>query len=98
MLNELVEIRNIALNNYYLTECKQQLGLYNKAVRSLESYLQSQEYLDDAKSNQNSFKGEINPLVNDNIKLSKIKSDLPIDISDIDMYTVDFDLDLYGEK
>lgn len=96
MLNQLVEIRNIALDNYYLTECKQQLGLYNKAVRSLESYLQSQEYLDDIQKNGNSFVGELNPLKSDEIKLFKIKDNSEVNISDVDMYTVDYELDIYG--
>lgn len=97
MLNELVDIRDIALRNYYLTESKQQLGLYNKAVKSLESYLDSQEYLD-THHNGSRFKGIINPLEVDSIVITRIKDENSIDISDVDMYTVDFDLDLYGEK
>lgn len=97
MLNELVEIRNIALENYYLTESKQQLGLYNKAVKNLENYLQSQEYLS-TYHNGSRFKGIINPLKADSIQYFKIKDENELDISDVDMYTVDYELDLYGEK
>jgi hypothetical protein len=97
MLNELIEIRNIALDNYYLTENKQQLGLYNKAVTNLKNYLDSQEYLD-TYHNGSRFIGIIDPLKTDNISISKIKDENKIDISDVDMYTIDFELDVYGEK
>jgi hypothetical protein len=97
MLNELIEIRNIALDNYYLTENKQQLGLYNKAVKNLKNYLDSQEYLD-TYHNGHRFSGIIDPLEVDCISISKIKDENKIDISDVDMYTIDFELDVYGEK
>ena len=97
MLNELVDIRDVALNNYYLTESKLELGLYNKAVKNLQSYLDSQEYLD-TYHNGHRFKGLVNPHEEDSISLFKIKDENKIDISDVDMYTVDYDLDVYGEK
>lgn len=97
MLNELIGTRNTALDNYYLTESKLQLGLYNKAVTNLENYLNSQEYLT-THFNGSRFKGILNPLEADSISLFKIKDENSIDISDVDMYTVDFDLELYGEK
>lgn len=95
MLNELVDIRDIALHNYYLTESKQQLGLYNKAVKNLESYLDSQEYLN-TYHNGSRFKGIIDPLEADNITITRIKDENNLDISDVDMYTVDYELDIRG--
>lgn len=97
MLNELIGTRNTALENYYLTESKQWLGMYNKAVTNLETYLDSREY-QTTHFNGSRFNGIINPLQADSISLFKIKDEDNLDISDVDMYTVDFDLDLYGVK
>lgn len=97
MLNELVDIRDISLNNYYLTESKLELGLYKKAVKDLESFLNSQEYLT-TYHNGSRFKGILNPLEADSIQYFKIKDESKIDISDVDMYTVDYELDVFGEK
>ena len=97
MLNELVDIRDITLQNYYLTESKKQLGLYKRAVKNLKNYLDSKEYLD-TYHNGSRFKGIVDQLDADSISFLKIKDENKLDISDVDMYTVDFDLDLYGVK
>lgn len=96
MLNELITTRNTALDNYYLTESKLQLGLYNKAVKNLENYLNSQEYLT-TYLNGSRFKGITDTLQADSISLFKIKDEDNLDISDVDMYTVDYELDIYGK-
>ena len=88
MLNDLIDVRNSAMVNFYLTESIQQLGIYNKSVKNLENYLKSQEYIDECNLLGYSFSDEINPMQTDFSTLSKIKIDYDEDIDDIDLYDV----------
>jgi hypothetical protein len=92
MLNELVEMRDSAMNDYCLTECVKSLGLYKRAVTNLTDYLNSQEYLDDVTKSGKFFVGDVDPLAKDYDCLSREKPTDIIDISDIDVYNLDFDL------
>jgi hypothetical protein len=93
MLRELIEIRDNALNEYCLTECTKNLGLYNRAVNNLTEYLNSQQYLDDVTTNRELFTGDVDPHATDYESLGREKPTDIIDISDIDVYNLDFELE-----
>lgn len=96
MLKDLIEIRDIAMHEYYLTQSTKQLGLYNKSIKNLKNYLTSQEYFNEVESSNSIFTGEVDPMNFDSQSLTKIKHEFSLDISDVDMHTVDYELDIYG--
>lgn len=83
MLTNLIENRDNAMNEYYLYECTKNLGLYNRAVDVLSKYVDE---------NNINFEGVINPMDNDYKNLTREFAPDDIDISDIDIYNLDFDI------
>jgi hypothetical protein len=84
MLKELVAKRDEALNNYYLTDSVLNLGLYNRSVKMLFDYINDYGV---------KYDGVIDILAEEYGDIKREKNFEKIDISDIDVYNVNFDDD-----
>lgn len=84
MLHKLVSNRNDALNNYYLQDTAYNLGIYNRTIKKLSEYITC---------NNIEYSDTIDLMKHEYGNIKKEKHTEVLDISDIDMYTIDFELE-----
>lgn len=91
MLNELIQNRDNTMHNYYLEESIKNLGLYNRSVNIMTDYVNSDEYIIEA--NGVAYSGIIDIMQHEYDGLTREIITEKLDISDVDLYTIDFELD-----
>lgn len=91
MLNELIQNRDNTMHNYYLEESIKNLGLYNRSVNLMTDYVNSDKYAIEA--NGKVYSGIIDTMQHEYDGLTREAITEKLDISDVDLYTIDFELD-----
>lgn len=84
MLQNLIELRNTALENYSISESIKDLGLYNKSVNNLQKHITD---------NNIEYSKSIDILADESDSLSRKISKKTFDLSNVNEYNTDFEID-----